>query len=818
MPIYAQVIIPLAINMEFTYVVPPELESLVATGRRVEVQFGAKRIYSAIVRKVYEADDLDFNPKPILNVMDKEILLHDIHLTIWDWVAHYYMATLGEVMNAALPSAFKLSSTTRLYLNPTFNEDFSVLDDREFMIAEALHLQKEISISDAQEIVQLKNVFRLVKSLIEKGVILIKEELVEKYTPKKATFITLNPTYENEEKLKELFEQLEKRARKQLLLLMSFLHFKNQSGKNSILQAQLLKKAEVSSAVLNGLVKKGIFQKEAKVISRLNDAFDQEVVLYELSDLQIKAYEQIKSQLENKSVVLLHGVTSSGKTQVFIKLIKDAVAEGKQVLYLLPEIALTTQMISRLRKVFGNQIGVYHSKFNDAERIEIWHKVRQGEYKVVVGARSAVFLPFKELGLVIVDEEHDPSFKQYDPAPRYHARDVAIYLAHLFKAKTVLGSATPSLESFFNATKLKKYGIVTLSQRYGGVQPPIIELASIKAAKKKKQMKSHFTLQLLNEIKKTLANKEQVILFQNRRGYAPYFICNTCGWIPECDQCDVSLTYHKYANELRCHYCGKRHKPYSHCDKCGSHDIRQAGFGTEKIEDELQMFIEGVKVGRLDLETARTKKGFERIIEDFQEQKLQVLVGTQMVTKGLDFDNVGLVGIMSADHLINFPDFRSIERAFQLMLQVSGRAGRRKKQGKVLIQANNTHHPVLQHVIHQTYLPFFTGELFDRRQHLYPPFIRMVQLTLKHKDRDKVNKGAFLLAKLLRGRLGKQVLGPTVPLVSRIRNFYIRHIVVKLDKKLVALTTNKYYIAQMIGKLKEEKEFKSVIVQLNIDP
>ncbi|MGB0840354.1 MAG: replication restart helicase PriA, partial [Chitinophagales bacterium] len=780
---YAHIILPLAVANEYTYRVPTHLLQDVVVGKRVEVQFGKKRTYAGIVKTIFEpVKALEFKTKDIINVLDAAPILTSKQLQLWAWIATYYMCTEGEVLTAALPSAFKLSSETNLSLNPAFSHDYSLLSDREYLITEALTIQKDINIADAQNILQIKNIFPIVKSLLEKGVILVKEELLERYKPKMARFIQLAADFSGEEGMLKAFEQIGTRAIKQQALLMAYYQLSQQQEDPWIAKKQLVTKANAAGQQVKSLVKKGIFEEKEQVVSRLALHEVTDTVWYELSEQQEKALQEVQTAFEKKSVVLLKGITSSGKTQIYIKLIEEVIQRGQQVLYLLPEIALSAQMIARLRQVFGQDIGIYHSKFNAEERIEIWQKVLHGEYKVVIGARSALFLPFQDLGLVVVDEEHDPSFKQFDPAPRYHARDAAIYLAYLYKAKVILGSATPSLESYHNATKLKKYGLVELNQRFGGVKPPRIEVVNLQEARKAKQMKSHFSIKLINELRKALEQGEQAIIFQNRRGYSPYLICNTCEWIPLCHQCDVSLTYHKHANHLRCHYCGYTRKPISKCESCKSTDVQIRGFGTEKIEDELQIFFPDAKIGRLDLDTARSKKGFERVITAFEKKELHILVGTQMITKGLDFDNVSIVGVISVDQLLSFPDFRATERAYQLILQVSGRAGRRQKQGQVLLQTSKPEHPIIHHILYGSYLGFFRSEALERINHQYPPFVRLIQVTLKHKVSTKVNEGAFILARALTLVLKKAVLGPTVPIVSRVRNYYLRTILVKLPK------------------------------------
>jgi primosomal protein N' (replication factor Y) len=816
MPTYAKVILPLALSQEYSYEVPASLISLVERGKRVEVQFGQKRVYAGIVKEVYTGEPPAYLVKPILSILDETPIVTHHQLLFWKWIAEYYMCSEGDVMNAALPAAFKLSSETKIELNPSFRQDYSLLSDDEYMVAEALSKQEEITMADVQHILNRKNVFHVTKSLIEKGVVLVKEELIEKYKPKIETIVRLSIDYENEQLLQDLFDKLS-RAPKQLSVLMAYLQLKNQTKQLLIPTKDIQKFAQVESTDIQNLVKKGIFTKEERITSRLQE--DKNFVLTndELSAHQQEALESIKHQFETKGVVLLHGVTSSGKTQLYIKLIQEVLSKGKQVLYLVPEIALTSQMVNRLRNVFGNDVGIYHSKFNDQERIEIWHKVLRSEYKVILGARSALFLPFAYLGLSVIDEEHDSSFKQFDPSPRYHARDSAIYMTALFKAKTILGSATPSLESYYNAVKTQKYGLVTLDRRYGNVEPPKIEIVNMIEAAKNNEVQVHFSSRLIREITDALALQEQVILFQNRRGYAPYLSCDTCGWIPQCPHCDVSLTYHKYTHELKCHYCGYKMKAVSKCKLCSSTHITQHGFGTEKVEDELQVIFPNVKINRLDWEVAGTKTGFEKVITAFEKKQTDILVGTQMVTKGLDFENVNIVGILSADQLINYPDFRAAERAFQLMLQVSGRAGRRIKQGLVIIQTKNPYYRIIEFVIQNNYVGFFTSELYERAKYRFPPFTRLIMITLKHTNSEKVNNAAFELTKALKSKISCKLLGPSVPPVARIRNYYLRQILIKIEQN-TTLTSTKQQILQTISQLNSDSNYKQVIIQVDVDP
>ena len=812
--LYAKVVLPLAVHQTYSYKVPIELKSDVAIGKRVQVQFGAKRMYAGMVVEIFEQEAPDYKVKDILHVIDENPILTDHNLKLWEWMAHYYMCNLGEIMIAALPTALKLSSETKVVLNPNFTHDYSTLDDNEYLVAEALAEHKELALQDVQGILQKKNVYYLIKSLLDKGVLILEEEMQESYKPKMVPYISLVDMYYTPEKQKELFEHLEK-APKQLDVLLAYLSIiKN---KKSVSQKSVLQKAAVTSAPLNALIKKGIFTKEKQAVDRIIENYKEEQISFSLSENQRQAFDQIKKIHQEKNVVLLHGITSSGKTQVYIEYINEIIKENKTVLYLLPEIALSGQMIQRLRKVFGNDVGIYHSKFNPQERVEIWQKVVANKYKVIVGVRSSLFLPINDLGLVIVDEEHDSSYKQQNPAPRYNARDTAIKLASLHGAKVILGSASPSFESYFNALQ-NKFGLVTLSERFGGVKPPEIQFIDTKDEGKKKRMRSHFSQTLIEAIEASLKAEEQVILFKNRRGYAPIVTCGSCGYVPTCIRCDVKLTYHKYSNLLKCHYCGYSEKIQSQCKDCNSPDIQMKGFGTEKIEDELKIFFPGRHFARLDLETTRSKNGFMKILNAFEEKSIDILVGTQMVTKGLDFDNVGLVGIISADSLLHYPDFRASERAFQLMLQVSGRAGRREKRGKVLIQATSTNHDVYRKLYDEDYIGFFKGEISERRNWKFPPFNRLIKLTLKHRDSKVINTSAFTFAEQLNKRLPGWVIGPSTPPVSMIRNMFIRNIVLKLPNTAKGIANGKHQLLTLIKIFKGIDAYKALVIQMDVDP
>lgn len=811
---FADVILPLALPKNYTYAVPDHMVDSLKVGSRVAVPLGRQKKYAGVVKAIHELAPPDYKTKPLLDLLDKDPIVYPTQLSFWEWLASYYMCTEGEVLNAALPAHLKLSSETVLLFNDAYGEDFTDLSDDEYMIAEALHIRKELRIEEVQLILDKSEVYSVIKKLIEKQVLLVYEELKEVYKEKKENYVQLHAQYEAEEALSNLFNTLGK-APKQMELLLAYLHLVKTQG--SVLQSELLKKSGASAAQLKGLVDKEIVWIEKRVVDRVPGGGKVDVQIdFTLSPAQDKALQEIRTSFEQKPVTLLHGVTSSGKTQLYIKLIEEYIASGKQVLYLLPEIALTAQIVRRLQKHFGNKIGIYHSRFNNNERVEIWHKVKSGELRILLGARSSLLLPFRELGLIILDEEHDPSYKQQDPAPRYHARDAAIYYAGLFKAKVLLGSATPSLESYFNATQ-GKYGLVELSERFGGLEMPEIEIVDVKKVQSEKRMQENFSPQLTEAIQATLAQGNQVILFQNRRGYAPFMMCTTCGWIPTCKNCDVSLTYHRYQDQLTCHYCGTRY-PYVHtCAACGSQSIVSKSFGTEKIETDLLELFPKARIARMDMDAVRNKDSHNKMIQLLENREIDILVGTQMVVKGLDFENVSLVGILSADNLLGFPDFRVNERAFQLMEQVSGRAGRKHGKGKVLIQAYRTQHPILHYVTIHDYKAMYAAEIAERQNFGYPPFFRLLKLTLKHKDQKVVEQAAQVLANWLRPHIGPHLVGPAAPLVGRVRNYYLQEMMIKLPRDVKMIAQTKQLLRETFIQLLAEKQFRSVIIVPDVD-
>jgi len=812
--IFAEVVIPLALPKNYTWSIPLEFSDLVKTGMRVEVILGKHKKYAGIIKSLSDKGPTAFKPKPILNVLDDEPLVYEQQLHLWQWIADYYMCSEGDVMQAAIPANLKLSSESILIWNEQQDYDLSQLSDEEFLVTEALEMKKELRLQEVQQILDSSKVYPVIKRLIEKQICHIWEELREKYQTKKQLFVTLHPDYLFEERLSELLNNWGK-APKQMELLLSYLHLLKTEGE--VTQPALLKKSNASAAQLKSLVEKGILVLEKRTVDRITQLGGKHQLDFKLSKAQEKALSEIEQAFDNKPVCLLHGITASGKTQIYIHLIEQCIQKGQQVLYLLPEIALTSQIIRRLQTHFGGSIGIYHSKFNANERVEIWNKVKTGSLKAVLGARSALFLPFKDLGLIIADEEHDPSYKQQEPAPRYNARDAAVYYASLFKAKVLLGSATPSLESYYNAM-LGKYGLVKLSERFGDAELPSMELVDIRKLHQNEQGKTVFTEGLLMAIQKTLLAKKQVILFQNRRGYSPYLLCETCGWIPHCEQCDVTLTYHKAKHKLTCHYCGSSYPVVQTCAACGSHHFIQKNFGTEKIEEQVTTLFPEARVARMDYDTVKGKNDHDAMVKLFEQQRLDILVGTQMVVKGLDFEHVNLVGIIDADGILNFTDFRVNERAFQLMEQVSGRAGRKNSLGEVVIQVSNPHHPVMQFVIQHDYKKLYDFEIKNREIFLYPPFTRLIQVKFKHKDKQIAEEAANIVASILKKDFGQAINGPSQPVVDRIRNQYIWEILIKMPKDPATIRKCKQILDQQSVILQNHKRYRSVSMIPDVDP
>ena len=820
--LFVDVILPLAVNLTFTYRVPFELNEQIQHGVRVVVPFGKSKLYTAIVVQVHEEIPTVYQAKYIEHILDEQPIITGKQLKFWKWIAEYYMAPIGDVMNASLPGNFKLASETKVVLHPDFERDYASLDDREYLIVEALELQETLDLKEIAQILQLKSVHAIIKKLIDKRVIMSTEELKFKFTPKRATFIQLSEQFSNQADLEEILNTLERdgKKKKQFEALMTYLKMGGYTDNHvtPILRSELISEGASLSA-LNTLDKNGVIESVRLEISRLNGDENELKSTKNLSEEQAVALDEIRQVFNEKEVCLLHGVTGSGKTEIYVELINEQIKQGNQVLFLLPEIALTTQLISRLSAYFGDLVGVYHSKFNQNERVEIWNAVLSNDpnkFRIILGARSSIFLPFKSLGLIIVDEEHENSFKQHDPSPRYNARDASIVLGNIHGAKTLLGTATPSIETYYNA-KEGKFGLVELNKRYGGLQLPEIQCADIKKERQRKTMQSLFSSFLVEHMKEALERKEQIILFQNRRGYTPIWICEVCNWSPTCKSCDVSLTYHKHTNTLKCHYCSYTTPPIGTCGNCGSNRLKMHGFGTEKVEDELSLILPGVKIARMDLDSTRSKDGYKKIIDQFEQKQVDVLVGTQMVTKGLDFDNVSLVGILDADMMLRYPDFRSFERSYQLMSQVAGRAGRKHKRGKVIIQTSTPDHWIIQQVMKHDYQTMYTQEIIERRNFNYPPFSKLINLTLKHKSEAQLEGSSADLAHQLKAVFGNRIIGPEYPLVRKIQNSYIKVIRIKMERE-ASHKKVKQRLQEIIDAFYASPVNKSVRIAIDVDP
>lgn len=812
---YIDVILPIPLKQTFTYSVNNDEAAFLKPGMRVAIPFGKTKVYTGIVFQVHDQAPAGYETKSIDHILDDKPILTSFQLQHWDWLSKYYMCSLGEVIKAALPSAFLLESETIIKLTSDTHFDENTLNDEEFLVLEALQNQSSLHINEVRSILDKKNVVSIIQKLFEKGIVEVEETVYEQYTPKLKRYIKLKSEYTSEDNLRTLLDSLN-RAPKQRDVLMNLFMLTSQT-KKPIGSSELQKKSSASSATIKSLIDKGVLEEYFIQKDRIEFSGEASAEIKKLNEAQTKAYNEIKTSFASNDVVLLHGVTSSGKTEIYVRLIEKMIASGKQVLYMLPEIALTTQLIGRLQKYFGEKISVYHSKFSLNERVEVWNNVLSEKPKaqIIIGARSSLFLPFKNLGFIIVDEEHEPSFKQYSPAPRYNARDSAIVLANLHKAKLLMGSATPSLESYQNA-KTGKFGLVTLKKRFGNVLMPDIELVDIKEKNKKKQMTGHFSDRLLEEMHEVLKNDEQIILFQNRRGFSPVVECTTCGVSPQCPNCDVSLTFHQYKNQLRCHYCSYHIAMMKDCIACGSHTLDTKGFGTEQIETELKSLFPNHKIARMDQDTTKGKHSYSKLIEALENQEIDILVGTQMLAKGLDFRNISLVGVMNADNLLNFPDFRAHERSFQLLQQVSGRAGRTKKQGKVLIQTYNPYHQILKQVSVNDYESMFKEQLEERYNYKYPPFYRTIKIVFKDKKLARVQKASIWFGQALKIQFKDNVLGPEPPPIGRIRNKYIINLLIKIPKDQSLVQTKKY-IDNVNRSFNSIKEFSSVRANIDVD-
>ncbi len=813
---FINVVLPIPLERLFTYRISSSEAQIAKPGLRVAVPFGKKRIYTALIIEVHHSPPEAYEAKPIHQILDREPMVGELQIRHWGWIASYYMCTLGEVFRTAIPGALLLESETVVIGNEEFTKDGHDLKEEEWMVLEALQNRGPLKVDDIISLLEKKTVFPLLHELVRKNAVALKEELVAQYKPKMVRYVQLAAVYQAESELEKLLDTL-KRAPKQIQAVLALFQLQAQ-GQESVSMKQLRQESGVSAAVIKSLTDKGVLEEFSRqrdrVVFEQIGGFKPTVTL---NEHQKEAITRIREHFDDQKVTLLHGVTSSGKTEIYVKLIEQYLEAGKQVLYLLPEIALTAQLIQRLQTYFGDRISVFHSRYNMQERVEVWFNVRAAKTKaqLIVGARSALFLPFSDLGLVIVDEEHETSYKQYDPAPRYHARDTAIVLARMHGACVLLGSATPSIETYYNVRRAK-YGYASLTRRYGDVLMPEIELVDLKKLQRKKMLKGHFSRRLLELMEETLSLEEQIILFQNRRGFAPIVECTSCGHSPGCPNCDVSLTYHRFTNQLRCHYCGYNTEIQPSCQACGNASLDTKGFGTQQIEEEVKELFPQARVGRMDFDTTRGKHAHSRIIRDFEDREIDVLVGTQMLTKGLDFRHVNLVGIMNADSLLNFPDFRAHERSYQMLTQVAGRAGRTQKRGKVIIQTYNPYHKILQQVTTGDYEAMYNEQLYEREQYHYPPHNRIIRITMKHRAFHTLNEAADWFSRSLRQQFGEWILGPEYPAIPRIRNQYLKHILVKIPKSR-SLTKTKNSIKRIEQSFNAISQYRGVRVIYDVD-
>ncbi|MCU6768621.1 primosomal protein N' [Barnesiella propionica] len=817
---FADVILPLPLYKYFTYRIPDDMRSCLQQGSRVVVPFGRKKYYTAIVAYLHDLAPVGYETKEIISLLDDKPVLRRPQLRFWEWIAEYYLCSVGDVYKAALPSGLKLESETTVTLNGEYEESEEVrLKDRELILLDTLSRNGKMSLSELERETGLKNILPVVRGLLEKEALFVSEQIKNNYKPKTEVYVRMSFPPEEKDLLKEVFDKV-KSAKKQEVLLLSYLDlscFMRKGMYREVSRKDLLERSAVSVSILNAMIAKGIFVKYKKEVSRFASLSVRLQDIAELSEVQKRAYEQITDSFRTHDVTLLHGVTSSGKTEIYIHLIKQVVDAGRQVLYLVPEIALTTQLTTRLQRVFGDKLIIYHSKFSDNERVEIWNNLlNEKKTGIILGVRSSIFLPFRDLGLVIVDEEHENSYKQYDPAPRYHARNAAVVLASMHGAKTLLGTATPSIETYYNARQ-GKYGLVELLSRFEELELPLVEIADVKELRRKRRMSGNFSPVLIDNASQALKQGEQVILFQNRRGFAPLVECKECAWIPKCEHCDVSLTYHKRFNQLTCHYCGYTYEIPRVCPACGQPTIEIKGYGTERIEEDVQEYFPGYEAARMDLDTTRSRNSYEQIISDFEQQKTRILVGTQMVTKGLDFDHVSVVGILNADTMMNYPDFRAHERAYQMMAQVAGRAGRKNHRGTVVLQTSEPNHPLIRQVMDNDYEGMYKTQLSERKQFSYPPFFRLIYIYMKHKDEQILNSLSIQYARTLREVFGERVLGPDNPPVARVQSLYIRKIVLKVEVN-ASMIRVKEILRKVYENMLTDGRFKSLILYYDVDP
>ncbi len=812
---YIEVIIPLPIPKTLTYAVSLKEYNKLSIGFRVAVTIGKSKIYSGIVSEKHKNQPNLYDPKSIHSILDDDAIVTKNQLELWKWVSKYYLTSIGLVMKAALPSAYLLSSESILTCNIYELKKSNEISDEEFLIYEAVKI-KDLSLRELNNLFQSNKTMKYVKQLINLGYIIVKQKFTEKYKEKKKPYLKINSKYLTESKLKNLIINLEKKAPKQKQIVLAYFALKNNS--NWVSQKKIEIETSSSKSSFNNLFNKNIFDKKNISETRLNFELEEKISEFPLTQEQLVAYREIIEKFRQNNVVLFRGVTSSGKTEVYFKIIDEIIKTKKQVLYLVPEISITAQMVTRLRARFGSKVLVYHSRFSNNERVEMWSKIFKNDTnaKIILGARSSVFLPFKNLGLIIVDEEHESSFKQFDPSPRYHARDLAIYLGKLMKIKTLLGSATPSAESYNNMIK-RKYGYVELLVRYKGLKMPKISVVDIREEIRKRKNNEFFSNQLIQKINQTIKEEKKIIIFKNRRGYAPSIECDTCGYSPKCKNCDVTLTYHQYSNKLICHYCGFSNSYNKRCLKCSDINLTVKGFGTQKIEEKIKEIIPNASVERMDYDSTRKKNSFEKIIKNFESGKSNILIGTQMISKGLDFKNVGLVAIINADNLINFPDFRSHERCFQVLSQVAGRAGRSDERGEVILQTNNPKHILIKQIANNDFKEMIINQLEERKLFKYPPFIRLIKVILKSKNYDNLQTSSKWIGNVLKNFFGNNLLGPVSPYISKIRNEHLISMIIKYDEKMSRNKTKKILI-KVVKSFQSISAFKSVKIVLDIDP
>lgn len=814
---YAEVLLPLPLYSTFTYHIPTELLYKLKVGYRVIVPFGRKKFYTGIVASVSAIAPEGYEVKDIAMILENYPIVKHPQLKFWDWISEYYLCSPGEVYRAAMPAGLKVESETFVELNSDYEESEDArLSEREVVICQLLDHDGKMSLVDIEKKTEFRNIGAIVARLIEKGAVIISEKLVERYRSKKEVYVRL--VAQNNETLHEAFDKV-KGAKKQEMMLLALIEMsrsKDDTNKE-VARRELIERTGLSTAILSAMAQKGIVEIFKKEINRFKYNGLVAGMLPVLSEPQREALDEVHRAFIDKNITLLHGVTSSGKTEIYMHLVSYVMNRGDQALFLVPEIALTTQLTRRLQRVFGDKVLIYHSKFSDNERVDIWKRLLEsGQPCVVIGARSAVFLPFTRLGIVIVDEEHEQSYKQFDPAPRYNARDAAMVLASMHGAKTLLGSATPSVETYYKALS-GRYGLVTLDKRYEGVNLPAIEVIDMSVARKRYRVKGTFAERAMFLAHNALEKGEQVIFFHNRRGYAPMARCKMCGWVPKCEHCDVSLTYHRYHDELVCHYCGATYKSLSICPACKEPGVEKLGYGTERVEDEVANLFPDAKISRMDLDTTRNKDGYEEIIENFSQRKSQILVGTQMVTKGLDFDGVSVVGVLNADTIINYPDFRATERAFNMLEQVSGRAGRRNTEGIVAVQTYQPTHPIIEHLQNHNYKGFYQMEIAERERYLYPPFTRLIYIYLKHRDDDVVCEIAAIYGNKLRELFGNRVFGPEEPAVSRVQSLYIRKIMLKIEVT-ASMKKVKAILRDLYERMHENPRMKGIVIYYDVDP